>query len=177
MPISSRSSGGGSKALRRRWQNQYGQLWLDVGCGHHKTTGCVGMDRRKIDGVDVVHDIEDLPWPFEKDLFDRVILSHVMEHITPKYQVEVMDEIWRITKVGGQVLLAMPYPGSTGHWQDPTHTKPWHQATPQYFDPDYPILYDVYRPKPWKIIDNLWRSDGNIEIRMEKREANYVPKA
>ena len=165
-----------SHSMKRKWKNKYGQLWLDVGCGHHKTDGAVGMDRRKVLGVDVVHDIEKLPWPFPDTLFDRVILSHLMEHINPKYHVEIMDEIWRVTRVTGQVLLAMPYPGSFGHWQDPTHIKPWNEATPSYFDPDHP-LYDVYRPKPWRILQLDVHRDGNIEIRMEKRDASYKPKA
>ena len=144
------------------------QVWLDVGCGDNKQPDCVGMDRRKRSGVDVVHDAEDLPWPFKKDTFNRVILSHVMEHLNPKLHVEIMDEIWRVMKHQGIVMLAMPYPGSQGHWQDPTHIKPWNETTPRYFDPDCE-LYQVYKPKPWKIEGCVWRSDGNIEIILRKR--------
>jgi len=164
----SRSHRGGPQAPHRRWKNKYGQLWLDAGCGSGKTPGAVGMDRRKLDGVDVVHDIEVLPWPFPDSLFDRIILSHVMEHLNPKLHVDLMNEMWRVMKPNGQLLLAMPYPGSFGHWQDPTHIKPWNEATPQYFDPDKP-LYQIYQPKPWKIVDVAIHHSGNIEIRMEKR--------
>lgn len=144
-------------------------LSLDVGCGDWKQEGCIGMDMRDREGVDVVHDAEVLPWPFQDDTFTKVILSHVMEHLNPKLHVLIMDEIWRVTKPGGVVMLAMPYPGSMGHWQDPTHIKPWNEATPTYFDPEH-SLYTVYRPKPWKIEANVWRQDGNIEIVMRKRE-------
>jgi SAM-dependent methyltransferase len=145
------------------------QVWLDAGCGSNKQPGCVGMDRRKLPGVDVVHDIERLPWPFAANTFDRIIMSHVMEHIYPGKSVDVMDEMWRVMKPGGILMLAMPYAGSFGHYQDPTHIKPWNEATCHYFDPDM-ALYQVYQPKPWKIEANVWRADGNIEIVLRKRQ-------
>ena len=145
------------------------QLWLDVGCGDAKSEGYVGMDCRKVEGVDVVHDAEVLPWPFDGETFTRILLSHVMEHLKPWLVVDIMDEMWRVMKVEGVLMLAMPYPGSHGHWQDPTHIKPWNETTPRYFDPDCE-LYAIYKPKPWKIEGNVWRADGNIEIALRKRQ-------
>lgn len=139
------------------------QVMLDLGCGDHKMEGFIGMDRRKRPGVDVVHDVEDLPWPFKDETFNTVAMSHLMEHLNPKYTVEIMNEIWRITKPGGHLMIAMPYAGSFGFWQDPTHIHAWNEATPTYFDPNC-ALYDVYKPLPWQIKDNIWRSDGNIEV-------------
>jgi len=155
--------------LREQYLRKSGQLWLDAGCGHHKTEGAVGMDRRRIEGIDVVHDIEDFPWPFADEMFDRVIMSHVIEHINPKYGVDVIEECWRILKVGGVLLIACPYAGSEGHWQDPTHIKPWNRDTPWYFDPSHSSkLYDVYRPKPWQIDANAYHMGGNLEVVMRK---------
>lgn len=144
------------------------QTTLDVGCGDAKQKNCVGMDRRARKGVDVVHDAEVLPWPFEPGTFTRVVLSHVMEHLKPWLHVEIMDEIWRVMKPEGVVMLVMPYPNSHGHWQDPTHIKPWNETTARYFDPDCE-LYEVYKPKPWKIEGCAWRNDGNIEFAFRKR--------
>ena len=146
------------------------QRWLDVGCGDGKQENCIGMDRRKLPGVDVVHDLEVTPWPFEPDYFTRVVMSHVMEHIKPWVVIDVMDEMWRVMKEGGLLCMSMPYPGSHGHWQDPTHIKPWNETTPRYFDPDCE-LYAIYKPKPWKIEGVAWRNDGNIEIALRKRAA------
>lgn len=166
-------NGSAVRKLRDTYLRKSGQLWLDAGCGHHKTPGAVGMDRRKVEGIDVVHDIEDFPWPFPDELFDRIIMSHVIEHINPKYGVEVIEECWRVMKVGGILCLAMPYAGSEGHWQDPTHIKPWNRDTAWYFDPSHPSrLYDVYRPKPWKIEGNSYQMCGNLEIVMRKIDVN-----
>jgi len=159
-----------SANMKKNGYAKHKQLWLDAGCGSAKQPHCVGMDKRDLPGVDVVHDIEDTPWPFASSTFDRVILSHVMEHINPSKSVDVMNEIWRVMKPAGVCMLAMPYAGSFGHWQDPTHIKPWNEATCHYFDPDME-LYRIYEPKPWKIEANVWRADGNIEVILRKRES------
>jgi SAM-dependent methyltransferase len=156
-------------ASRKQKFDKQKQLWLDAGCGDNKQDGCIGMDKRKLAGVDVVHNLEVLPWPFEANTFNRVIMSHVMEHIDPRIAVDLVNDIWRIMKPGGLLMLSMPYAGSFGHYQDPTHIKPWNEATCHYFDPDMP-LYQVYQPKPWKIEANVWRADGNIEICLRKRD-------
>lgn len=144
------------------------QHYLDIGCGPNKHPGAVGMDRRKLDGVDVVHDIEEFPWPFPDETFDKVLASHVIEHLKPWLMIDLMNEIWRVTKVGGQLLVAMPYAGSPGFYQDPTHIKTWNENTPLYFDPAHG-LYGIYEPKPWQIKVNSWHSDGNLEVVFAKR--------
>jgi len=140
-------------------------IQLDVGCSSHKQEGWIGLDRRKLPGVDIVHDLERLPLPLPENCCTQILCSHVMEHLNPSLHVDIMDEFWRIMKPGGMLWLSMPYPGSRGHWQDPTHIKPWSEVTPTYFDPAHP-MYQVYCPHPWHIVNNVWQSTGNIEIRM-----------
>jgi len=141
---------------------------LDLGCGAEKTTGAVGMDRRKVDGVDIVHDLEVLPWPVDDAAFDRIIASHIVEHLKPWLMLDIVDEMWRVLTVGGQVMIATPYAGSFGFHQDPTHIKAWNEATAHYFDPTYE-LYKVYTPKPWKVELNTWKMNGTLEVVLAKR--------
>ena len=152
------------------------QLWLDVGAGPHPQPGCITMDKRKLDGIDVVHDAEEFPYPFADQTFSRIILSHVMEHLKPWLALDIMNELWRIMKPEGVLMLAMPYPNSTGFWQDPTHIKSWNEATPCYFDPQHGSgLYGIYKPKPWKVEANVWKVEGNIEIVFRRREEDVAP--
>lgn len=128
---------------------------LDIGCGGAKQEGYVGIDIRALPGVDVVHDLERFPWPFSDNEFDYARCSHVVEHITPHKGVfiEFMNEAWRILKEGAQLVIATPYAGSTGYWQDPTHINPCNEYTFEYFDPTCVNgFYNIYKPKPWKII-------------------------
>jgi hypothetical protein len=96
-------------------------------------------------------------------------MSHLWEHIEPKYRVGVMDELWRIIRKDGQLMISVPYANSFGAMQDPTHYTCPNEATFTYFDPDHG-LYKVYEPKPWKLVRNSWRMSGNLEAILEPRK-------
>jgi len=88
--------------------------------------------------------------------------------------IRLMDEVWRLLKPGGQFMIGLPYAGSTGFWQDPTHCSGINEVTWAYFDPLEPttqgILYRIYRPSPWRIVHNYWNPVGMGEILLEKRK-------
>jgi len=84
---------------------------LDIGCGTNKVAGAIGMDVNPRTAADVIHDLDDLPYPFEADSFDEVIGRHVIEHV--KEPMAVMCELHRITRAGGIVKLVAP------HWTNP----------------------------------------------------------
>lgn len=138
---------------------------LDVGSGHHKQPGFLGMDRRSLPEVDFVWNIENLPWPFPDDSVDRMLLSHILEHVSPSKTIGVFDEMWRVTKAEGQAMIVVPHGQSYGMLQDPTHQNFFVEATFSYFSPLDPSgLYGIYEPKPWKI-ERLTSSPlHNIEV-------------
>lgn len=142
---------------------------LDVGCGENCQPNWVGMDIRPCKGVDIVHDVQSFPWPIEDGVVFQVLCSHLWEHIEPKYRIDFMNEIWRIMMDRGQLLLSAPYYLSFGACQDPTHYTCPNEATFTYFDPNHP-LYTIYKPKPWKIISNDYKMNGNLEVIMEARK-------
>lgn len=144
---------------------------LDVGCSSNKQRGWVGMDIRKCKGVDIIHDVQEFPWPIPSNSCFTVLMSHLYEHIEPKNRIKLIDEVWRVLKPGGQLLLSAPYATSTGAFQDPTHYPCPNEATFTYFDPQYP-LYNVYKPKPWTLVRNNYCMNGNIEVIMEPRKAD-----
>jgi predicted SAM-dependent methyltransferase len=143
---------------------------LDIGAGGNPQPGFVTMDKRKLPGIDIVHDLEKFPYPIKDEECIVIVGSHIIEHIKPWFMIDMMNELWRIMKPGGQLALSTPYAGSQGYWQDPTHCNGCNEATFQYFDSDYP-LYNIYKPKPWKLINGfpVWQVTGNLEILMEKR--------
>lgn len=142
-------------------------LKLDIGCGDNKQPGWIGMDKRKCIGVDIIHDAESFPYPIKDNTYFMVLLSHLWEHIEPKNRIELINEIWRITLPGGQLLIGAPYATSFGAYQDPTHYPCPNEATFTYFDPGYG-LYNIYKPKPWKIVKNDFQLTGNMEVVLEK---------
>ena len=154
---------------------------LDLGCGECKQEGFVGMDRRKIAGVDIIHDLEKFPWPLPDESCSVIMASHILEHIEPHNGlfIDVMNEAWRVIKPGGKFVIASPYANSPAFFQDPTHCNMLTEVTWEYFDPEAPNtkgeLWLVYKPKPWKIIFNSWNEGGALEAVLVKRtDKQYV---
>ena len=151
---------------------------LDIGCGFNKNAGFIGMDKREVAGVDIVHDAEFLPWPLDNESCAVVAMSHLIEHIKPWLQIDVINECWRVLEMGGILAISTPYANSFGYCQDPTHIAPWNEATPAYFIGDSKslhyneVLYNVYRPKPWKEERLLWDTKINMEIVLRKIAEN-----
>jgi hypothetical protein len=127
------------------------------------------MDYRKLNGVDIVHDVEKIPYPLPEECCHVILASHLVEHIKPWLFMGVMDEWWRLLKVSGQLQIACPYGVSPGFLQDPTHCSPFTEATFIYFDPRA-FLYEIYRPKPFKILTSSWFENGNMEVVLEKMD-------
>ena len=152
-------------------------ILLDLGCGGNKQGPTwVGMDKRKLPGVDIVHDLEKFPYPIKDESVLTCVSSHVLEHLKPWLTLDIFNEVWRIMKPGGQWAISLPYAGSHGFWQDPTHINGFNETTFLYFDPEpaelqgqLNVLYHIYKPKPWKIVHSYWQSNGNLEALLEKR--------
>ena len=76
---------------------------------------------------DVLHDLNDTPYPFEDDTFDEVHAYEVLEHIGKqgdwKAFFDQFGEIHRILKPGGLLLATTPMWDSLWAWSDPSHTR------------------------------------------------------
>lgn len=152
---------------------QLNRVNLDAGCGPRKQLGFIGMDRREGPGVDIVHDLEKFPWPLADESCNLVLMSHVLEHLDPRITIELFDEIWRVLRPSGSVLVTGPYAFSAGAYQDPTHTRLGHtEKCFWYFDPVLaPDLYNLYKPKPFKYREDVstYRIGYDFHVVLEKR--------
>ena len=145
---------------------------LDIGCGGNKQEGFVGLDIRPLKGVDIVQDLEKFPWALPDKCASLAVASHVIEHINPQGGtfIKFMDEVWRVLKPGARFAMVFPYAGSQGYWQDPTHCNGVNEITFAYFDPcDRSGYWNIYKPKPWKIVSQHWNVNGFMEVLLEKR--------
>ena len=147
-----------------------GGILLDIGAGESRRKGFVTMDKRPLDGIDIVHDLEVFPYPLDDDVCLTIVGSHIVEHIKPWLMIDFMNELWRILKVDGSLALSLPYGASRGFQQDPTHCNMCNESTWLYFDPRFK-LYEVYKPKPWEIQSGFpqWHGDGIMEVVMCKK--------
>jgi SAM-dependent methyltransferase len=140
-------------------------ILLDIGLIDIKQPNFIRMAKRKEPEVDIVHDLEKFPWPLKSDSCLMVLAAHIIEHIKPWNTVAWMNELWRVMKKDGQLAISTPYAGSPLWNQDPDHCGHFNELSFYYFDPEFPKLYEVHKPQPWKIEKGspIWKSEGNIE--------------
>ncbi|HUI27884.1 MAG TPA: hypothetical protein VL403_17515 [Candidatus Kryptonia bacterium] len=111
-----------------------GTIKLHLGCGKNKLSGFVGVDIAALPGVDVVHDLSKLPWPFGDDSVSEVVMLNILEHLPDT--VATLTEVWRITQANAAVRILVPYYNSRAAWDDPTHCRFFTERTWDYFTDD-----------------------------------------
>ena len=95
-----------------------------LGSGLHKPKidGVIRVDILKAPGVDLVHNLNNLPWPIADGEAIHVNAEHLIEHLenVPAF----MDEAWRILNPGGSILIKVPDAADIDMaWADPTHKR------------------------------------------------------
>lgn len=103
---------------------------LNLGCGRDIKNGWVNLDKAGLPGVDVVHDLDVLPLPFEDDHFDQVLARDVLEHVN---YIPLLKEIHRILKVGAELIIQVPHFSSADNYIDPTHKNQFSIRTFEFF--------------------------------------------
>ena len=99
---------------------------LNLGCGNNKLRGFINVDNQISCNPDILADLEKVPWPFEDDYIDEVILCHVLEHLgeTKAAYLSIIQELYRVCKPGASVIITLPHPRHDHFLTDPTHVRP-----------------------------------------------------
>jgi SAM-dependent methyltransferase len=127
---------------------------LNLGAGNVILPGAVNHDiRQHRPEIDVVHDLNVLPWPWEDESFDFISAQAVLEHLHITL-VESMNECWRVLRPGGQIGLRIPWWNSDVSHRDPTHRWFFSLETLDIFDPttEYGEQYRFYTDRKWRFI-------------------------
>jgi predicted SAM-dependent methyltransferase len=120
--------------------------------------------------IDVTHDLNVLPWPWPDEEFEGVVAWAVLEHLEINL-LTAMDEIWRITKPGGELTVKVPYWNHEDAYNDPTHRYVYGKGVFDVFDPDTRRgkEYDFYTDRKWRIQQvNLTKSRTCIAAQLFK---------
>jgi len=104
---------------------------LNLGCGKEILEGYVNLDLIKLEGVDVVHDLDKFPYPFPDNHYDIVRAKSVLEHLESIQ--EVIEELWRISKPEAVINIWTPHFASLGAFVDPTHKQFFTYYTFDYY--------------------------------------------
>lgn len=139
---------------------------LNLGCGNDAMEGAVNHDRTKhAPWVDIAHDLNAMPWPWDDDAFDIIKAWAVLEHLHCD-RLAIIDECWRILKPGGLLVAKLPYWNSEEAHDDITHY--WYTTLNQFaqFDPTTPRgkAYGFYTPRKWRLVSSRFSNTGHSSI-------------
>ena len=104
---------------------------LDVGCGTDKVQGAIGIDIVDLPGADLVHDLNEFPWPFNDEEFDVIYMNDIIEYLNNT--IKVMEECYRLLKPGGKLHIRVVYWNHKYAFSDPTHVKAFTENSFDFF--------------------------------------------
>lgn len=99
---------------------------LNLGCGSKIYDDYVNVDKFDLYDIDIQHDLEKFPYPFDDNSVEEIILSHVLEHIgqDPAIFIKILKEFYRICKNQALINISVPHPRHDDFISDPTHVRP-----------------------------------------------------
>ena len=108
-----------SKYLSTNGIKEYNLKVLDLGCGLNKVPNSVGVDQVKLEGVDLVHDLNVFPYPFKDRTMKEIYLNDVLEHLNEP--IKVLKECYRILEDNGRLYIRVVYWNHRYSYSDPQH--------------------------------------------------------
>lgn len=142
---------------------------LNLGCGSVKYDGFINVDILENDNVDIVHDLNNIPWPFEDNSVEEILAEDVLEHLidTPA----VINEMWRILDEDCYVTIQVPdaIRNPMSAFTDPTHIRYFTEKTFDYWDEEteFGKKYGYYYTNKFIITYKSFPS-GNIRVVLKK---------
>lgn len=83
---------------------------MKLNLGSHKKIkeGFTNVDVQDLEGVDVVYNLTQFPYPFEPESIDEIYNSEFLEHISFRQIKNVLIECYRILKWDGSMRISCP---------------------------------------------------------------------
>lgn len=114
---------------------------INLGCGFDIHPGWINLDCAALPGVDVVHDLKNLPLPFADGSVDYVLAKDVLEHVD---YILLLRDLHRILRQGGTLEIRVPHFTSAANFIDPTHKSRFSIRTFDFFVTGAPIARSYY---------------------------------
>jgi hypothetical protein len=144
---------------------------LYLGAGQKRLSGYLHVDVVNCPGIDVVHDLNQLPWPWEDNSVNVIVAEDLVEHLAINL-IQFCDEAWRVLAERGELFVRTPHHAGPSSWIDPTHR--WHlnEQAFHYLDPDthWGQTYPHYTPRKWRITSLGVRGPQNIHAILTPRK-------
>ncbi|MCS7150916.1 MAG: class I SAM-dependent methyltransferase [Endomicrobia bacterium] len=106
---------------------------LDLGAGPWKHYSyAISLDWNPKSNPDIIWDLNKFPYPFEDNEFDIVYACHILEHLDNP--IKVLEEIWRILKPNGKLVLKTPHFSCRTAYGNPEHKHYFSSLLFDYFE-------------------------------------------
>lgn len=156
---------------------------LNLGCGLKHVSEAVNLDYTAETNPDVIHDLNELPWPFPDNHFREVLAYDVLEHLVDF--IPALEEIHRICRDKAMVRITVPHFSGPEAHTDPTHRRFFGYLSFDYVTGDHEIqFYTRARFKTvtrnlifWPSLLNkiVWRLANRYPAAYERRWAWIFP--
>jgi SAM-dependent methyltransferase len=143
------------KSIKEEFPNE---LVADIGCSKGKLAGTIGVDIMPHKGVDILTDLNQTPWPIKDNSLVLIFFNNIIEHLHKV--IKTMEEIHRILKPNGLVVIRTPHFSHCESFKDPTHI--WHLTYESF---DYFIRgkeLGLYSNKEFEYIERQLLFSNNI---------------
>ena len=123
-------------------------LKLNLGSAKQRLPGYLSVDNNpNADRVDVVHNLDRLPWPFEDSSVQEIVMDHVLEHLEDT--IGVIQELYRISADGARLEIRVPH--FSCNWTHPGHKRAIGVGLFDHFNPAHDEHYGDCRFKVEKV--------------------------
>jgi len=92
---------------------------LNLGCGLNYKEGWINLDFDRNIRADIYWDLNKLPWPFEDEEFDFILMESILEHLDDL--PSILKECHRILKRKGLLKIIVPHFTSSNAYGDLSH--------------------------------------------------------
>lgn len=130
---------------------------LNLGCGRTLKKGYVNVDIVKEKGVDIVHNLNKFPYPFEDNSVDEIFAQDILEHVEDAKGF--IEECWRICKPNASIYVRTVHWSGSVAWTDITHVRPFGIDSFGYYNPDLDKTKTT----------TLYGSDVNIPVKLDAK--------
>lgn len=116
------------------------KIKINLGAGSDTQPDWVNVDMIKLQGIDIVHNLIEFPYPFDDGIADEIKAVDVLEHLPPYVGeahgvIKFIEECHRILKPGGTLYMQTPGWKAEFLWIDPTHVRGFDIQSMDFFDP------------------------------------------
>ncbi|NBW09206.1 MAG: methyltransferase domain-containing protein [Caulobacteraceae bacterium] len=135
---------------------------LNIGCGNDKREGYINLDIEPVG--DVQRDIK-RGLPFNDDSFDEVLVNNVLTQIASNEDfLFVMNEMWRVTKPEGAILVRVPLASDICSFQDPMDNRRFTEESFTYMEWQHRRYVQYGRHYGFKPFKVLLRSNNGKQM-------------